>query len=546
MLASDTRSILQDLLHDIAGHERQIEVLRQILCEQPDFESYATFRRIDRLRRGFITAADITEFLLSNGIHHSEEECELLINHYDRDCDGRLQYSELLPILLPMDNPELRTIVTQRKVYDVGYDEFLPYEVEYALARLFAREIDYQTETDYLKIELANQRGFSIFNAFTAIDAHESGFIDYTNLRSFFKRQGKLVKDDDVVAILRRIDRDDDGKLTYEEFAAAIRPQGPSIGRTFKPGSRPGDEEIARSPGSRTKKLSVRGSPARSPLRTGKTLSKAKSPAREQKSILKSTRKVQSPSKSQSLSTSRSKISKASSSKDKDINEQLIRFFREFINLEKEVELTKQDLALRTDFNLFDAYRLFDQKGRGLISVNEIEQGFQDLEIYPNKEDVYLFIKRFDRDGDGKLKFTDFVDACAPIQPEYYKQLKARIPINGDLYFDPQKLFSTQTRRLLKALFIQHIENESVVEALRQRLVREPTFNFKDIFAFIDQDEDGQITVYELRIAFDRYDVFASEKEINYLINRFDKNEDKKISYAEFVAEINPKSQKAI
>lgn len=38
-----------------------------------------------------------------------------------------------------MDNPELRTVVTQRKVYDVGYDEFLPYEVEYALARLFTR-----------------------------------------------------------------------------------------------------------------------------------------------------------------------------------------------------------------------------------------------------------------------------------------------------------------------------------------------------------------------------------------------------------------------
>ncbi len=155
MLSFETRTILQDLLLEIAAHERQIEVLRQILCEQPDFESYATFRRIDRLRRGFITASDLTEFLLSNGIHHSEEECELLINHYDRDLDGRLQYSEylkptlpfcnnkhpfrLLPILLPMDNPELRTITTQRKVYDVGYDEFLPYEVEYALARLFAR-----------------------------------------------------------------------------------------------------------------------------------------------------------------------------------------------------------------------------------------------------------------------------------------------------------------------------------------------------------------------------------------------------------------------
>ena len=272
---------------------------------------------------------------------------------------------------------------------------------------IFNREIAYHTETDYQKIDLANQRDFSIFNAFSAIDVHESGFIDYTNLRSFFKRQGKVVKDDDIVAILRRIDRDDDGKLTYEEFAAAIRAQGPSLGRTFKPGNRSLEENETTI---RSKKSSVRGSPARSQVRgtstQSKSLSKARSPVREQKSILKSSKKVQSPSpRSQRSTSAKPKTSKSFLSKDKDINEQLIRFFREFINLEKEVELTKQDLALRTDFNLFDAFRLFDQKGRGLISVNEIEQGFQSLEIYPNKEDVYLFIKRFDRDGDGKLKY---------------------------------------------------------------------------------------------------------------------------------------------
>ena len=268
------------------------------------------------------------------------------------------------------------------------------------------REIAYHTETDYQKIELANQRDFSIFNAFSTIDVHESGSIDYTNLRSFFKRQGKVVKDDDIVSVLRRIDRDDDGKLTYEEFAAAIRALGPSLGRTFRPGTRIQEENGT---GSKAKGISERGSPARSQQKSAsKSLSKARSPLREQKSILKSSKKVQSPSSQRSTSVKSVKSSKGPSIKQKDVNEQLIRFFREFINLEKESELTKQDLALRTDFNLFDAYRLFDQKGRGLISVNEIEQGFQSLEIYPNKEDVYLFIKRFDRDGDGKLKFESF------------------------------------------------------------------------------------------------------------------------------------------
>jgi hypothetical protein len=41
--------------------------------------------------------------------------------------------------VLPLDNTDLRTIVTQRKVYDVQIDEYLAYEVEYALARLLCR-----------------------------------------------------------------------------------------------------------------------------------------------------------------------------------------------------------------------------------------------------------------------------------------------------------------------------------------------------------------------------------------------------------------------
>lgn len=44
-----------------------------------------------------------------------------------------------LPALLPYDNPDLRTVVTQRKVLDVPHNEFLPYEVEYALSRVIAK-----------------------------------------------------------------------------------------------------------------------------------------------------------------------------------------------------------------------------------------------------------------------------------------------------------------------------------------------------------------------------------------------------------------------
>jgi len=49
------------------------------------------------------------------------------------------RFSRFLPSLLPFDNPDLRTMVTQRKVVDIKHNEFLPYEVEYSLARVIAQ-----------------------------------------------------------------------------------------------------------------------------------------------------------------------------------------------------------------------------------------------------------------------------------------------------------------------------------------------------------------------------------------------------------------------
>lgn len=94
MLSFASRQNLRDLLIEIGQEEKQLEVLRQILCEQYDFEPYAAFRRIDRSRKGYITAIDVLEFLLSNDHRFNEIECNYYIRHYDRDGDGRLVYLE--------------------------------------------------------------------------------------------------------------------------------------------------------------------------------------------------------------------------------------------------------------------------------------------------------------------------------------------------------------------------------------------------------------------------------------------------------------------
>ena len=53
----------------------------------------------------------------------------------------------------------------------------------------------------------------------------------------------------------------------------------------------------------------------------------------------------------------------------------MVNIFRDQLNLERALERSKIDLCLRTDFNLIDAFRVFDIEGKGWITANELKEG---------------------------------------------------------------------------------------------------------------------------------------------------------------------------
>ena len=139
MLSAKTIQSLINLLLNLAENERQIEVLRQILCEQETFEPYAAFKRIDRSCKNSITVQDISKFLSDNKISRDTTEIAAFLRRYDTDFDNRLVYTEFIQIVLPITNRELRAIATQRPNYLVSSNQCLPYETEHALTKVIDR-----------------------------------------------------------------------------------------------------------------------------------------------------------------------------------------------------------------------------------------------------------------------------------------------------------------------------------------------------------------------------------------------------------------------
>ena len=88
--------------------------------------------------------------------------------------------------------------------------------------------------------------------------------------------------------------------------------------------------------------------------------------------------------------------------------------------MERDLENSKINLTKTPDFNLFDAFRIFDIDSRGWITLTDLKIGLNEIGVYPDQEELALFFKRYDKDMDNRLRFSEFSDAFSPIDC-YYK-----------------------------------------------------------------------------------------------------------------------------
>ena len=74
------------------------------------------------------------------------------------------------------------------------------------------------------------------------------------------------------------------------------------------------------------------------------------------------------------------------------------------LDLDKELEKIRDDLAVKTDFNLMDAFRFFDSNGKGFITSSELNESLQSFDIFSNPTEIYLIMRKYDADGDGLFR----------------------------------------------------------------------------------------------------------------------------------------------
>ena len=368
-----------------------------------------------------------------------------------------LSYS-FLQVLLPCTDNFLRNVTLDRPARYVGRFDSLPFDIERAIVEVIQQEVDLQRRLDTLKGCLEFRYDYTPLAAFRSVDRYNDGRIDSYNLRNFLQSQGHYATETELLAIIRRIDTDGDARVNYSELAEFLRSAQPSSGGSFSP-ARTEPPARASSPPPR----------ASSPLRPT-------SPPRRQESPAE-LRYSSPPRRGPMLGV-----------REED---ELVHNLKDLIRIENEVEGDKVRLATKPDFNLCDAFKIFDQRGMGTVDAFDLRSGLNAIGLYPTQDELDLWIARYDSTGDRRINSREFEAAFLALDG-YYASMVSRRPSNYKYpLYRRDDCFGYLTAEEFRSVWRTHLRAENQAESVRQRLRAMPYFNVYDAFNSLDLNGTG-------------------------------------------------------
>jgi len=523
-LGFESERRLKELLVAVGDGERALEGARQRLCSIRDFAPHSAFQRFDRDCNAFVSSLEILNYLRDHrNFTISESETYRLVKFFDSDEDGRLSFQDFLQMLLPCTDNLLRNITLDRPSFRVGRFDSLPYDIERSLCEIIEKEIDLQRRLDILKRDLEVRYDFSTLSAYRSVDRYNDGRIDTFNLGSFLRSCGHYATETELLAIVRRIDTDGDARLSYSEFSEFLRSSNPSPRQIFEESAAATRTASA----SRTRRSYGASSPLR-PATAGRAHSEARGSLRASSPVREPLPRYSSPSRKPVLPL-----------RDED---ELVQGLRDMIRCENDLESQKTSCALKSDFNLTDAFKIFDRDYRGSITVHDLRDGLSAIGVYPSSDELDLFITRYDTTGDRRLNMREFSDALLALD-RYYADMVNRRPSNHRYpLYRRDDCFLPDTQIAFRSLWRTAFQGEVQAETIRQRLSRQPYFNVYEAFNSLDLRDDGAITRDEFRRMIQSRGFYVSEKEVDEIVEKMDKNKDGRVTFSEFREEIMPRS----
>ena len=113
-------------------------------------------------------------------------------------------------MILPCDNLHLRSEASQKEPSGKLPIGQLTGPVERLLVDFLEKEVSFHMRLEMYKVQIQQRFDFTPLNAFNVIDVTQDGYLNYSNIKTYLRLNGYFATDEEVIAIVRRLDGDAD------------------------------------------------------------------------------------------------------------------------------------------------------------------------------------------------------------------------------------------------------------------------------------------------------------------------------------------------
>ena len=210
---------LNDYIKFLLKGENKIESIKINLCNISDFSLEDAFRIFEKNGRGYLDKEDIKYGLSVLNIYPSEYNLELFFKRYDLQKKGFISYEDFYDIVVPFEK-EYRLNMQKRLPKSNCPQSDLGKEINNMLNCLFKFLIDFENKANIEKKSL-NVNFKEVFNE---LDTEKQGFFTFENFLDYLNGYNLVEENINPDLLYIRLDKNRNGIIDLEEFAAEMTP----------------------------------------------------------------------------------------------------------------------------------------------------------------------------------------------------------------------------------------------------------------------------------------------------------------------------------
>lgn len=198
----------------IGEGEQEIEYARQTLFEAIGGNTEVAFKRLDKFDRNAISVHEVAEFLKTFNIYPEQEELKFIIDYYDQEGNGTLTLKSFTKAITPSINKYIKPPTTKNTEK----------EIDNLITEFWITELDFLRDVLLIRKPMLEDNKNTVYDFFRLIDTEGKGSFTPQELDKFLEKNGYVLHNQELIAILRRADKEEKQRITYKDFQEHILP----------------------------------------------------------------------------------------------------------------------------------------------------------------------------------------------------------------------------------------------------------------------------------------------------------------------------------